>query len=394
MTSAALLPLAVPVGPELLTILPALEAALSGRAPVFPYAATSDRPVIASADAADLPDDLAVVVATSGSTGRPKRALLTVGAVERSAWATHQVLGGSGAWLMAMPGHHIAGLQVLLRSIAAGVAPVVLDLRDGFSTATFAAAAASVTATAAARRRYTAIVPTQLARLLDDPEGTEALNGFDAVLVGGAATSTSLADRARRAGVPVRLTYGMSETAGGCVYDGAPLPVSRVHIDNDHHIVLGGDTVSHGYLGDPDRSTDAFAVDADGVRWFRTHDLGHFDDSELLVVDGRADDVINSGGVKITPGVVEDAMLRHLPEVLDVVVVGLPDREWGEIVCAAVTLVDPAGPVAERSVRDRLRGILPDAALPRRVLTLPSLPQRGPGKPDREAVRRVMHDLR
>ena len=283
---------------------------------------------------------------------------------------------------------------MLLRSLAAGVAPVVLDLRDGFSTTAFAAAAVRVTTTETARRRYTAIVPTQLARLLDDPEGTEALRGFDAVLIGGAATSASLAERAHSAGVPVRLTYGMSETAGGCVYDGAPLPVSRVHIDNDHHIVLGGDTVAHGYLGDPDRSADAFAVDADGVRWFRTDDLGHFDDHELLVVDGRADDVINSGGVKITPGVVEDAMLRHLPEVLDVVVVGLPDREWGEIVCAAVTLVDPAGEVAERSVRDRLRGILPDAALPRRVLALSSLPQRGPGKPDREAVRRVMHDLR
>ena len=393
MTSAALLPLAVPAGPEVLTILPALEAALAGGEPVLPYAATKDRPVIDPADTTDLPDGLAVVVATSGSTGRPKRALLTARAIERSVWSTHQVLGGSGAWLLAMPGHHIAGLQVLLRSITVGIAPAVLDLRDGFSPAAFAAAAASVTTSASARLRYTAIVPTQLARLLDDPEGTEALCSFDAVLVGGAATSATLVDRAHRAGIPVRLTYGMSETAGGCVYDGTPMPVSRVHIDNDHHIVLGGDTVAHGYLGDPDRSADAFAVDADGVRWFRTDDLGHFDDDELLVVDGRADDVINSGGVKITPGVVEDAILRHLPEVLDVVVVGLPDREWGEIVCAAVTLVDPAGQVAERSVRDRLRGILPDAALPRRVLAMASLPQRGPGKPDREAVRRVMHDL-
>ena len=393
MTSAALLPLAVPAGPELLSILPALEAALAGGAPVLPYDAAGDRPVVDADVAVDLPEGLALVVATSGSTGHPKRALLTTQAVERSAWATHQVLGGSGAWLLAMPAHHIAGLQVLLRSIAAGVAPVVVDRRGGFSPAAFAAAAAEVTTTASACSRYTAIVPTQLARLLDDPEGTDALRGFDAVLVGGAATSASLISRAHRAGVPVRLTYGMSETAGGCVYDGTPMPVSRVHIDNDHHIVLGGDTVAHGYLGDPDRSADAFAVDADGVRWFRTDDLGHFDDDELLVVDGRADDVINSGGVKITPGVVEDAMLRHLPEVLDVVVLGLPDREWGEIVCAAVTLVDPTGQVAERSVRERLRGILPDAALPRRVLALASLPQRGPGKPDREAIRRVMHDL-
>lgn len=383
-------PLGIPSGPDVLTVLPDLEGALTGRSPLLPYAAESDAPVVPPHDPADLPDGLALAIGTSGSTGRPKRALLTAKALTQSATATHHVLGGSGAWLLAMPAHHIAGLQVLVRSLVAGTEPAVVDLREGFTVRAFVEASARVRPTGTARRRYTAIVPTQLGRLLDDEAGVEALRGFDGVLVGGTATPAVMVERARSADVTLSLTYGMSETAGGCVYDGSPLPVSRVHIDNDRHVVLGGETIAHGYLAESALSADAFTTDPDGVRWFRTDDLGHFDGSGLLVIDGRADDVINTGGLKINPGVVEDAMSRFLDEVLDVVVVGLPDATWGERVCAAVTLADPAGRLTTADVRSRLRGILPDTALPRQVTVLPAIPQRGPGKPDRAAIRETL----
>ncbi|ADU47217.1 o-succinylbenzoate--CoA ligase [Intrasporangium calvum] len=387
MTAPRLLP--VPAGPDALTILPDLEAALTGRSPVIPYAAELAPPVIAPHDPAGLPDGFALAVGTSGSTGRPKRALLTAAAVTASATATHHVLGGSGSWLLALPAHHIAGLQVLTRSLTAGTTPTVLDLRGGFTAAAFARAAGSVTMSPGAPRRYTSLVPTQLGRLLDDPAGVEALQTFDAVLVGGAATPTALEERARKAGVALHLTFGMSETAGGCVYDGVPLPVTRMHIDNDRHIILGGDTVAHGYLGEPELTADAFSTDVEDVRWFRTDDLGHIEDDGRLVVDGRADDVIITGGMKVTPGVVEDAVARHVPEVAEVVVLGVPDPEWGETVCAAVTLLDPTAHLTAADLRSRLSGILPDAALPRRVVVLPTIPLRGPGKPDRAAIRLV-----
>ena len=216
-------PLAVPAGPAVLDVLPDLEAALTGRSPVLPYAADDPPPSLPSHDPAELPDGLAVAIGTSGSTGRPKRALLTADALERSAWATHQVLGGSGAWLLAMPAHHVAGLQVLLRSMASGVTPGVLDLRDGFSVAGFARAAGPVRPTSAAPRRYTALVPTQLARLVDDAVGLEPCapsTGCSSAAPPRPPPSSS----APAAGVALSLTYGMSETAGGCVYDGIPCP--------------------------------------------------------------------------------------------------------------------------------------------------------------------------
>jgi O-succinylbenzoic acid--CoA ligase len=172
------------------------------------------------------------------------------------------------------------------------------------------------------------------------------------------------------------------------VYDGQPLSCTEVAFDDENRIHLGGATIAHGYLGRPDLTAQAFGVDDDGIRWFRTDDVGRTDDHARLRVDGRVDDLVNTGGLKVAPRLVEEAILDHVAGVLEVVVVGSPDPEWGEAVCALVVL-EPAAvqpKVTAADLRAHLRGILPDHALPRRALTAREVPARGPGKPDRRAV--------
>ena len=295
-------------------------------------------------------------------------------------------LGGPGTWLLALPAGHIAGLQVLIRSLRAGRAPVVLDRTSSFSPSAFAEAAARVAAEPGPR--YTALVPTQIGRLLATGEGVAALRRFDAVLAGGAALSPALRASATAAGVRVVATYGMSETAGGCVYDGVPLSGTVVALADDGRIELSGPTLASGYLGRPDAA--AF-IRRDGARWFRTDDIGEFGDDGRLRVLGRRDDVIVTGGYKVHPRVVEDAA-AGLPGVRAAVAVGVPDPEWGMAITLALVIDergDPGGSFARSEptrVREALRGELAPYALPRDVLVLPTLPERGPGKPDRAAI--------
>ena len=332
-----------------------------------------------------LPHDLALTIATSGSSGRPKLAMLTRAALRASAEATHARLGGQGQWLLAIPAHHIAGIQVLVRSLVAGTTPVPMDLEGGFTAAAFARATDEIASGAMA---YTALVPTQLIRLLSSFDGRQALTRYAAVLVGGAAAPSSLLAEARDAGVRLVTTYGMSETAGGCVYDGQALDVSFVQLEEDGRIRLGGATLAQGYLGEPALTAAAFSEDMSGTAWFRTDDVGHLDDRGELVVDGRIDDLINTGGLKVAPRLVEEALAR-LDAIAEAVVVGSSDPEWGQVVSAAIVVTQGSPPPTLEDVRARLRGILPDHALPRRLATLPELPQRGPGKHDRAAVRRL-----
>ena len=339
--------------------------------------------VCVALDAAD-PHHVVVRVGTSGSTGSPKVASLTAAALTASARSTLEVLGGPGQWLLATPATHIAGIQVLVRSALAGIRPVTLP-PGGFTAHRFAEATAALAHT----RRYTALVPAQVARLLFEDEGRRALARFDTVLVGGAAVSDELRAQARAAGAHIVATYGMSETAGGCVYDGRPLPVARVRVaDPDEQgvgvVEISGTMLASGYADRPEQTRAAFCTGADGTRWFRTDDLGRIDDGTLVVL-GRRDDVINSGGLKIAPHLVEAAVAAAFPDLADrSVVVASPDPRWGEAVTLVVTGSDPPELAHVRAV---LRPELPATALPTRVAWIAAIPLLGPGKPDRRTVR-------
>jgi len=380
----------------------ALEAALAGGPAVLPVAPTDQPADVPTDQPADLPPGrsepepgrpAALVVRTSGSTGEPRRVLLAAAALRASATATHQRLGGPGRWLLALPAHHVAGAQVIVRALLAGHPPALLDTRTGFRPDGFADAAAELSGRLPGGRRYTSLVPTQLHRVLADPRATEALCGFDAVLVGGAATPATLLDAARAAGVSAVTTYGMSETAGGCVYDGRPLDGVRVRLGPQGRIDLAGPTLADGYLGDPAGTASAFV---DG--WFRTSDLGRWSNpgngGARLVVLGRADDVVTTGGESVHPAAVE-RVLTARPGVRAACVVGLSDPEWGQIVAAVLVLDDPGaaapdgaapvGPVLD-GLADAVRAELGGPSVPRRLRVLAELPLRGVGKPDRAAV--------
>lgn len=319
-------------------------------------------------------DDIAVVIGTSGSTGEPKNVLLSASALRESARATHARLGGPGRWLLALSPNRIAGLQVLVRSIEAGTEPVALDTR--FTPDAFADATAHL----GTGRRYTSLVPTQLARLLDaGPAVRAALASYDAVLLGGAATEPTLLARAAAAGVSVHRTYGMTESAGGCVYDGVPLDKVRVRLGPDGRVHLTGPVLFSGYLGRPDLTRQALV---DG--WLVTSDLGEFDADGRLEILGRADDMIISGGVNVPPLAVERA-LAALPAIAEAVVVGVPDSEWGQrVVAFVVPRRDTA--LSVDLVRDRLAEQLPKAYVPKEFIVLAELPTLPSGKPDRRGL--------
>jgi O-succinylbenzoic acid--CoA ligase len=299
-------------------------------------------------DAADDPEPL--VIETSGSTGRPKRVLLSRAALRASADATHARLGGPGRWELNLPPTYVAGVQVLFRTLRAG---------DG------------------ADRSYVSMVPTQLVRMRDR---WESLTVYDAVLVGGGPLDPAVRAEAEAAGVPIVQTYGMSETCGGCVYDGVPLDGVEVKIEDDGAVLLRGPVLFDGYQGEPERTAGAFR---DG--WLVTDDLGHWAADGLLRIDGRTDDMIITGGVKVPAHAVSLAVAEH-PDVEAVEVLGVPDVEWGERVVAFVVSSEP---VLLEDLRDL---VAPRSWAPRQLVRLPELPRLSNGKTDRVLLRTLAAD--
>lgn len=366
--------------------------------------------------------DGALVVPTSGSTGAAKAVLLSREALIASQDATASVLGGHGAWLPLLPPTHIAGVQVLARAwrtaLLDGPAPgggelpatlpVVPDLAGHFDAAAFLAAAEQFLAAAPdAMPRYTSLVPTQLMRIVTGTSGDAArarglLARFDAVLVGGAATDQELLARARAARIRVRTTYGSSETAGGCVYDGDPLPGVRLRIADPDEQRAGrlriiSPTLALGHLSADGRLLrEGFDSGPEGEE-LTTSDLAELDEQGRLTVHGRADDVIVTGGRKVHPRDVERALERSLmlrDLVTGSVAVGVPDPEWGQRLEVLVTLAPGLDPAEAPSlVRAALRtSEVPSHHVPRRVHVVPRLPLLGIGKIDRAAARRIAGD--
>ncbi|WP_029433526.1 o-succinylbenzoate--CoA ligase [Blastococcus sp. URHD0036] len=360
----------VPAPDDPLALLEPLRACLAGTAPLAvlpagpPAAVDAARAVLRPEEPLEEGADLVVV--TSGSTGGGRAVLLPATALRASATATAERLGGPGAWLLALPVSAVAGLQVLCRSVLAGTTPTVLGRGEPLATAV---------ARMPAGRRYAALVPTQLRRYLETEPA--ALRSFDAVLVGGAATDPGLLARAREAGVAVVTTYGMTETAGGCVYDGVPLDGVRVAVD-DSGIRLAGPVLALGYRGDPAATAEAFAGGE-----FHTRDAGELIDG-VLTVHGRLDDVVVTGGVNVAPQAVEGVLREH-PSVADAVVFGRPDDEWGHRVVAAVVPAPGAAPdLAE--LRPWVTERLGAPSAPRELQLIEEIASLHTGKPDRRGV--------
>lgn len=328
-------------------------------------------------------DAVALVVCTSGTTGTPKGAMLTPAALIASASATHDRLGGPGSWLLALPTHHIAGIQVLVRSLQAGTVPAEIDVSGGFDPAELPRAVGELgSRRSGSGRRYAALVTNQLAKALEDSAAAAALADLDAVLLGGGPAPGPLLDAAAQAGVTVVRTYGSSETAGGCVYDGRPLDGVRVRIDDPAaggagRIVVGGPTLAEGYRNPP--VPDPFAE----AGWFHTGDIGVLDDSGRLRVLGRVGDAISTGGLTVMPGEVEAVLMRH-PAVAECAVFGVDDDRLGQRVAAAVVIRGRAPTLEE--LRDWVAGSLDRTAAPRQLHIVDELPRRGIGKLDRRAL--------
>jgi o-succinylbenzoate---CoA ligase len=345
------------------SVLLALRAALSGTGPAVLVGQPTRRLP------AEVPQRVALVVETSGSSATPKRVALSSDALLASAAASASAIGGEGQWLLALPVHYIAGLNVLVRSIASGAEPVLLG-EGSFDPLAFAAAAETMDADL----RFTSLVPAQLARLLATPSAISALQRFDRILVGGQSTPVQLIDRAAELGINLTRTYGSSETSGGCVYEGVPIGNTSARI-HDGEIELAGAVLAEGYLGDVTRTEAAFVQDG-GIRWYRTGDHGELTDG-VLHVTGRLDDVIISGGMKVSLGDVE-RVVRGIDNQTDAVVVRALSERWGEVP-VVVTTVD----LDLDQVRARVADELGAAAAPSRVIVLAELPLLSSGKPDR-----------
>ena len=394
----------------------------------------------AGAEHAEADSSIALVVGTSGSTGTPKRTALTARALAASAAATERFFGSNSdaasQWLLALPAHYIAGAQVLARSVLAGTAPVIAHSVTEpvhFSPEVFLQAVERMSSA----RRFISLVPTQLHKLLESADANpslgaeihEELGSFAGILLGGAPASADLLAASTALGLNTVTTYGSAETAGGCVYSGSVLPGVRVELVPEEgmpavpdtggkpaqvgRIWISGEHLASGYIGDAARTAEHFFTAANGTRWYRTDDYGLLSpvtapdsnencNEQRLQVLGRSDDVLISGGVKISARAVATVLEEH-PSVREACVVGLSDARWGTAIAAAVTLVPSAGAAATSTenrpalneelcalLRAHCAEKLGAPAAPKQLSILPDFPLTSTGKPDRAEIYSIL----
>ena len=339
-------------------------------------------------------NDIAIVSATSGSTGTPKGVLLSKQALEASATAFGNRFGTNNRWVVSMPAHRIAGIMVLVRSWFHN-SPFEIDPSVGgartFESAAFAATTMRAVRESAAdgRALMVSLVPTQIARLLESGSvGIEALQSYDLVLSGAAATPQPMLNRMRELGIKVSVSYGMTETCGGCVFDGRPLDGVKVSLGTKDdvepgRVTISGPVTASGYRLRPD--LDAVSFISGQVQ---THDVGKLDSSGLLHILGRLDDVVTVGGVNVALSAVE-SLIRHHPAIEDVAVIDLQDELWGSIPIAYVVtryhITDTSNLISE--IQSTIRDQISRAAVPRTVQFVASLPMLDSGKIDRISLR-------
>jgi o-succinylbenzoate---CoA ligase len=370
-TSRRLVALALPPGEEFIAALETAWADGNAVLPVDPLAPPGVAEQLIDAMRLDMPvdDDVALVIPTSGSTGEPKGAQLTRAALDSQARAAHSRIGlePGDRWLSCLPWQHIGGIQVMLRS---RLLDIPLTVHDRFD----------IDRVAASNATLTSLVPTQLSRLLD--AGVD-LSHFRVILLGGAAAPPALLACAADAGASVVTTYGLSETSGGCVYDGRPLDSVEIRLGNQGQIQVRGPAVMTGYRLRPDLDAEVFEAG-----WLVTSDLGEFGDDGRLRVTGRVDDLVITGGENVASSHVAAVLATH-PDLLEVVVTGIDDPEWGQRLVAVVVPRRGAAVPTLAELRDWSGRRLAAAARPRGLLVLGELPRLGSGKPDRLAITRL-----
>lgn len=280
---------------------------------------------------------VASIMYTSGTTGRPKGVLQTFGNHFYSAVSSALNLGLSSAdkWLCVAPIFHISGFSIIMRGLIYGM---TVRLVEKFRAEELERILANETVT------IMSVVPFMLKKLIQQQNKTNTHynSAFRCMLLGGGTIDRETLEACLQRSIPVVQCYGMTETCSQIVAlraadallklgsVGQPLFSTQLKLSKDGEILLKTPALTPGYLNLPDKLPSKMI---DG--WYRTGDIGHLDKEGYLYIDGRADEMLISGGENIFPQEVEQVYQRY-PQINEVAVVGQNDSVWGQVPVAFV----------------------------------------------------------